>query len=343
MASELISKLEIMNPYPRFKLSSEDVTRLRKFRQSVSKRLKTKFYDLPDDWRTNKEITTRWLFKDHSDNFDLWWKPDLIHIPNYAHEFSRLPDKFFDDWWDTDKWNWSNHCSLLSENYGELFDKWWDANKWNWDHRSRSLAAHLNDRFDDWWDIDKYNYSWFGALAEYCPQHFDTWWVINKITPQYYSDNCTELVLYCSDRFETWWRKNLFNYTWQSKNGLLENCGTWFHIWWSDDKWDENFWRDNSCYMASKYPDRFVIWWNKKKFNYAENNCALRGYQKPCGRHFLIEFCHEHFDVWWDKQRIRPDAYNYQLIEKFCGDHKIKWAAEMIIFELGKDIKGKPE
>jgi hypothetical protein len=340
MASELIGKLDIMNPYPRHKLSPEDTKRLRKFRQSVSKKLKTKFYDLPDDWRTAKASTTIWLFKEHKYNFDLWWTPDVLEISKWATHIAKLPSKFFDDWFDPETWDWKRYSSLLSCNHADRFDDWWDPDKWNWDMYSAALAYHVSHKFEVWWDSDKWNWDKFGSLAEYCKDHFDTWWMVDRITPTSYAHNCGQLAEFCGDRFETWWRKNLFTYDWQSRNGLLDNCGEWMHVWWKDDEFSDRWWRDNSCYMAQRFPDKFHIWWNKKKFNYAENDCVAKGNRKPCGRHYLMRYCPSKFDKWWDRQRIRPNQKNYELIEEHCQEFKIKWAAEMIIYELGKDIAG---
>jgi hypothetical protein len=339
----LVGKLEIMNPYQKFDLSEEDVARLRKFRQSIGKKFKKKFYELPDNWR---ERNLYFLLRMHKDNFDLWYTPGLININEYSQQLVKIPMKFFDDWWDPDKWDWEKDSYLLAEYQGRNFDTWWDPDKYSYAYypASRALAGYLNRHFDTWWDEDKFNYNALDNLAIYCWQHFDIWWNPSKITKKIYHSCCYALAQdRLADKFEIWWRKDLYNYK-DDAERLLKSCSKYFHVWYKDEMFDEAWWRNNSVYMVEKHGDKFHLWWNKKKFNYGENKNKkiykydLGKFVYGCGRHALIEHLPDKFDVWWDKQRIRANEGNMERLVEFCQDHKVKWAQEFIIYELEKDL-----
>jgi hypothetical protein len=337
--TELIGKLDINNPYQKFKLEKKDVTRLRQFRQSVSKKLKHKFYDLPDNWRIAKRSTTLWLFKEQKNNFDLWWSDDLVDIKDWSYQLVMLNPVFFDSWWDSEKWSWNHRSDALCRFQNSNFEKWWDPEKYNWQDYSYSLADFCYDNFYEWWDPEKYNWNDLSSLAANCKEYFDNWWLVNKITPYIYKRACASFAEFLPDEFPIWWRTNLFHYSHNGKTALLQNCADYFHVWWKDEEFDKDWFKYNSSYMAGNHSKNFKIWFDKKKYNYGENPLkGIRSYHRPIGRHALMRYCPEHFNDWWDKQRIRPNQVNFDLLTEKCQAHKNKWNGEMIIFELGKEI-----
>jgi len=345
--------IELMNPYQKHELTKDNVTRLRKFRQSVSKRLNTKFYELPKDWIKNQDVLV-WLFNDHAKNFDLWFYPELLDINKWMYHLCCIIDSdMFSYWWDADKIDYVKSSCNLAKYCGRNFTVWWDADKFSWKESGSSyLASGCGKFFDVWWDAEKFDYQ-YGAvqLAQYCKDNFDQWWDRSKIddyTYKYTSRQLTSL----SDKFDIWFEADLFMYdVMDNAHQLLERCSEHFDKFWNPDKFSKEWWFSYSAYMCKEYTSRFDIWFDKAKFNYHDNfdNTYRKSYgsskwrDHPTGRHALMKYCSEHFMSWWDRQRIRPNAKNMELLEKYCVKWEDHWRKDFILFKLGEESEAKEE
>ena len=349
-----IDKLRLDHWKQSFKIDEEDVSRLRKFRQSISKKFKTKFYDLPSDWRSRN---ISYLFENHCDNFDLWYYTGLVDIGKSSHLLCEYaPSQAFDVWWDPDEFNWERDSTFLIDNFSDRFDDWWDPERFNWKYSASLSRISMVKHWDTWWDPERFIYteSSVSSLAWAASHKFDIWWDAEKISSIKSFDRfSTPLICKLSHRFDVWWDPEKIYWGDSDLRNLVQYCPEHFDKWWQPDRFGKNWWYSNSCLVVFYLSEHFDKWFDKSTFNYADNlnsrvmlfNYAVEDMtmidtttNKPCGRHYLMALCSDKFDKWYDRKRIRPNDTNFKILTKYCSDHSGNWGVEYLIHTLkGED------
>jgi hypothetical protein len=100
-------------------------------------------------------------------------------------------------------------------------------------------------------------------------------------------------------------------------------------------------WKDFSWIFATKYSEYFDTWFKKSCFNYGLNVVKNHRYSgskyKYYGRHMLMKHCTSKFTDWYDRQRIRVNDDNINILRQYCSEYHDYYATDFIIYELGKD------
>lgn len=335
----LLGKIDLMSPIQRVDISLKDKQEITNFRKSIAKTLGTKFYELPDNWREDDSII-RLLFRKYSRYFVFWYYPGLLDITKWSRELAMVSNngEFFEYWWDPDLFDW-NQFNYLATYNSRYFSHWWDPNK----IKTRDyypLIRHCNSMFDVWWDKNNYpiTLTSYLDLIRYCSANFDTWWDpdIFFMDQDFYMRCVSEFVLRCKDKFHIWWNPDLFDYSIFPETFLLE-LREYFYYWFDKDKIPSRIWDIYSWLFAKYFPDQFLDWFDKNKFNYAENTLkskTRRRNRKEIGRFYLMQHCSDYFEHWWDRRRIRPTEENLQFLDDFCQDHRKFWGKDYIVYQL---------
>ena len=334
---DLLGKIDINLVKQKFPVSIDNVKRIRSFRQSVSRKFKTRFYELEPDWRT-KEFN--WLSTHQYKNFDLWFDKELIDYKKHSKLLCRYLNGKFDEWWDPDKYDWENYSSDLAFSLSSKFDEWWDPDKYDWKYGSSALASGCRSHFNTWWDENKFNSQSFMSLVTSCSGQFDIWWKPEQLTKWQWNRISEIMPMSYPSKFTTWWDPEKFVYSTDVMYYLFSYCLEYFDDWWLPERIPTKWWKTQSHWLAANHPDLFDKWWDKKKFNYGQNHCSYpcdRGSNRPVGRHGLMKYCSGYFNKWWDRQRIRPNNENFRHLENYCNEHSNMWASDLIIFKIATE------
>jgi len=68
--------------------------------------------------------------------------------------------------------------------------------------------------------------------------------------------------------------------------------------------------RTLSRHLCEEHADEFNEWWNPELFNWEGESNAL------------AKYCHEHFEKWWDPNRLKTTAC---ILAKYCSEYFDKW------------------
>ena len=335
--SRILGKIDLMSPTQRIYLSDDEVKKLGQFRQGISKLLKTRFYELPKDWRSRKK-NIRMLFQRYSEFFEYWYYPGLLDINEWSLSLATLGNRYFEDWWDPENFDW-HYIGTLSQNNRKYFTHWYDPSKINPDDLSY-LASNCSSEFDVWWNKDYYPESRYLTLVRNCHNHIKKWWnsdIIFRDKNLYSKYYIPQLLIHAPDDFDLWWNPDKYDYSCFCPE-FIEYVPEHFYKWFDKDKIPDSFWDKYSWAFAAELSDLFNDWFDKSKFNYGMNRYKrYKSVRRHHGRHYLIQFCSDHFHKWWDKRRIRATRPNLKLMEEYCYEHRGDWGSDFIVLELQEE------
>lgn len=404
----LYGVIDVFDPVCKIDLDDATVKRLKSFRKSLGKHLKTKFYYLNRDVLDREEVVS-WLFQHHSNNFDLWWDPQRIFVYQWSNLLSNkhMTIAHFDLWWDAEKFDWTKGYRLAKNLDDETFLSIWDASKIKWntdlfyvlctskphlidtwfdkDAIDESyypfMIAHLGSEYLDYWykselfdDKNYYELCLISLIKSDIPITF--WWRDDYDKDIDYSKYLSDFIMYRKSEFSFWWKHINVTYSLYERYfyALLKHFSTkeYFDLWWNSE-YTVTFLRQEGpgSYIPAiiknvhhfdlwfpvvqKYinwtsyniiehfcvhlTDKFEIWFDYKKFQYSTlSECSHNAWgEKPRGLEFLIKYCSDHVNIWWDSRRIKPHEKNFDLLYKYGQSYKEFWQSQYVIYQLKKE------
>ena len=340
--------VQLFQPTQLFKMSKNDIARLRSFRLSVGKKLRKKFYDLPNNF-IEKRLS--WMVAVYWTRFDLWWNPSLKKTlygkdqHNYLYTFFKNCLKWRRYWFDPDLIDWKDNAYqvirfLVFEEWNDLY---WDRIDFNDPENLRVLVVENSSKdFPIWWSklTDsqktiiriKHAKSLIGYHPKYCKV-----WFNDEINIE---NNLRDLALYCHNDFDLWWDRSKIKNTIKIYNAskyFVDYLGNQFEEWFDKEIFD---YRKNSDILCTKFPDKFDIWWDKRRFNYMQNVAYNMRYDLDDGQHcnlarfLLIRYCSNEFRTWWDRLHFRPNNTVFKLLSTHCEKYKEFWGSDYIVHTL---------
>lgn len=336
--NDIIGKIDIFN-------KNENVTstinkQLLSFRQSISKRLKCKFYDLKDEFYTNDRII-RMLICSYNNVFYLWWN-NSINIYDFSYILCQYCNTYFDYWWDPDQFDWRKIKSLILH-CPNTFVKWWHPEKYK--HCDQlSLYSYLLYYKSIWQsycneeDINILNYPLNFILEneDLFLKYLESQ-TINKRRLYNFSNNFSQKG---KKYFNYWFDKNIYDYK-NITDYFIRTYKDYFYYWFDKEIFDElNLWENVSWSFAKHLSHLFDDWFDPNTFVYSKNYIRMEHRldkrKIKIARHELMKNCSDHIYKWYDKKRIRSTKENFKFLKNYCLDSKELWGADYLVMKLGE-------